>query len=67
VESLSRELEDVITDFHKLTNHDMQEINGDLKKKKIEPITVPAEADWQKQREQAGGASGSMMAVRERD
>jgi len=48
-DSLLRELEDVITDFHKLTNKDMQDINASLKKKKIEPISVPSEADWQKQ------------------
>jgi photosystem II stability/assembly factor-like uncharacterized protein len=66
-ESLSRELEDVITDFHKLTNHDMQEINTILTKKKMEPISVPAEADWQKQREQSATASGSSMGTREMD
>ena len=66
-ESLSRELEDVITDFHKLTNHDMQEINTILTKKKMEPISVPAEADWQKQHEQSATASGSSMGTREMD
>jgi len=66
-ESLSRDLEDVITDFHKLTNHDLQDINAALKKKKTEPISVPAEADWQKQHEQSASASGSAMETRERD
>lgn len=66
-ESLSRELEDVITDFHKLTNHDMQEINASLKKKNVQPIAVPAEADWQKQHDQSATASGSTMAMREMD
>jgi photosystem II stability/assembly factor-like uncharacterized protein len=66
-DSLSRELEDVITDFHKLTNKDMQDINASLKKKKMEPMSVPSEADWQKQHDQSATASGSSPGMRERD
>ena len=46
---LGRELEDVITDFRKLTDKELPAINSGLKKKKLEPITVLSEADWQKQ------------------
>jgi len=46
---LGRELEDVITDFRKLTDKELPAINSGLKKKKLEPIAVLSEADWQKQ------------------
>ena len=66
-DSLSRELEDVITDFHKLTNKDMQDINAGLKKKKIEPISVPSEADWQKQHDESATAPVASAGMREVD
>src|SRR5881296_230131 len=46
---LGRELEDVITDFRKLSDKELPAINSGLKKKKREPITVLSEADWHKQ------------------
>jgi len=46
---LGRELEDVITDFRKLSDKELPSINSGLKKKKLAPITVLSEADWQKQ------------------
>jgi hypothetical protein len=47
-EALSRELEDVINDFRKLTDRELPAINAGLKKKKLEAIQVPAEAEWKK-------------------
>lgn len=61
-EALSRELEDVITDFRKHTDKDLAEINAGLKKKKLEAISVLNEADWQKQHEDGGSASSQGMA-----
>jgi len=52
-ESLGRELEDVIVDFRKLTDKDLPGINATLRKKKLEPISVQAEADWEKQHEES--------------
>src|SRR5438309_1017499 len=46
---LGRELEDVITDFRKLTDKELPAINSGLKKKKLKLIIVLSEADWQKQ------------------
>src|SRR5438128_11654190 len=46
---LGRELEDVITDFRKLTDKELPSINAGLQKKKLEAIKVLSEADWQKQ------------------
>ncbi len=65
--ALARELEDVITDFHKLTDSQLPAINRGLAKKKLPPIVVPSEQDWQKQ--QAGGAAAkpAMAARYERD
>jgi len=39
----------VIDDFQKLTQKDLPGINSGLKKKKMEAISVLAEADWQKE------------------
>jgi len=52
-ESLGHELEDVIADFHKLTDKELSGINADLKKKKLESISVLSEADWEKQHEES--------------
>lgn len=62
-ESLAHELEDVIGNFQKLTAKDLPTINADLKKKKMEAISVLTEADWQKKREAEGG-SGAAAAAR---
>jgi photosystem II stability/assembly factor-like uncharacterized protein len=62
-ESLGHELEDVLGDFQKLTAKDLPTINVDLKKKKMEPISVLTEAEWQKKREAEGG-SGAAAAAR---
>jgi photosystem II stability/assembly factor-like uncharacterized protein len=47
--ALGHELEDVITQFRSLTRTELAGINGDLKQKKLEAISVISEADWQKQ------------------
>jgi hypothetical protein len=65
-ESLGRELEDVITDFHKLTEASLPVINVGLRKKKLEAISVLSEADWQKKRETesaSGSSAGSQSAA----
>jgi hypothetical protein len=57
--ALAHELEDVITDFQKLTQRDLSAVNSGLKKKKLEAISVRSEADWQKAHEGAKGGSGA--------
>ena len=55
-DSLARELEDVITEFHKLTDQQLPGINKGLAGKKKAAITVMAESDWQA--EHLGGGAG---------
>jgi photosystem II stability/assembly factor-like uncharacterized protein len=65
-DSLGRELEDVIADFHKLTEGSLPLINVGLRKKKLEAISALSEADWQKKRETESAASsgaGSQSAA----
>ncbi len=62
-DSLARELDDVISDFQKLTAKELLPINSGLKKKKLEAISVLTEAEWQKNRESEGG-SGTAAAAR---
>ena len=64
-ESLTRELEDVVTDFHKRTDKDLAELNAALKKKKMEAIAVLSESAWQKQHEDGGSAIPSSSTSRE--
>jgi hypothetical protein len=64
-ESLGHELQDVIDDFQKLAQKDLAGINASLKKKKLEAITVPAEADWQKKKAESAVASGAGMRADE--
>ena len=56
----------------KLAQKDLAGINASLKKKKLEAITVPAEADWQKKKAESAVASGAGMRadenqIREKD
>jgi hypothetical protein len=63
-DSLARELEDVISDFQKLTQKELPAVNAGLKKSKLEAISVLTEADWKKKREGEGGpGSGSGMRL----
>jgi len=63
-DSLGHELQDVIDDFQKLTQKELPGINAGLKKKKLDAISVLAEAEWQKKRdsESGSGASAGMRA-----
>jgi len=65
-ESLGHELEDVVVDFQKLAQKDLPQINTGLKKKKLDAITVPAEADWQKRKAESAMAAGAGMRTAER-
>ncbi len=60
--SLGHELDDVITDFQNFTAKELPAINPALQKKKLEPIQVPKEDDWQKQHEGGGSSSGGSLA-----
>jgi photosystem II stability/assembly factor-like uncharacterized protein len=62
-DSLAHELEDVITDFHKVTQKELVTVNAELKKKKAEAISVLSEEDWQKRRA-AEGSSGASAGMR---
>ena len=64
--SLEHELEDVISDFRKLTDKELPGINASLKKKKLEAISVLTEADWEKQHEESSAKSAGAQ-VRELD
>ena len=67
-DSLGRELEDVIRDFQNLTAKELPTLNPALKRKNLEAIEVPSEADWQKQHQGAGApAGGAVEPVREMD
>jgi hypothetical protein len=48
---LNRELEDVIREFNQLTGLRLPAINGSLAGKRLEPIVVVSETEWQKQSE----------------
>ena len=58
-DALSRELEDVIADFRKLTDKELPAINPSLKQKKLAVIAILSEADWQKQQEEGSGKAAS--------
>ena len=62
-DSMAHELEDVIDEFHKLTQKELVAANAGLKKKKAEAISVLPEADWQKKK-QAEGSSGAGALMR---
>jgi hypothetical protein len=55
----------VIDDFQKLAQKELPGINAGLKKKKLESITVLAEADWQKKKAESAAASGAGMRANE--
>ena len=60
-DALARELEDVASDFRKLTDKELPAINAGLKKKKLETIQVPDEGQWknQQQRQSASGTTAT--------
>ena len=58
--SLGRELEDLITEFRKLTDAELPTINSGLTKRKLEVISVLSESDWQRQHEGGTAAKTTM-------
>jgi len=63
-DSLARELEDVITEFRKLTDTELPAINGALKKKKAAVMVVLSEADWQKEHQETTSSKSPATGVR---
>ena len=61
-EALGRELEDVIKEFDQVVSRQVATVNRSLAGKKVEPIHVLSEAEWQKQ-EEGGGAPGGALSV----
>ncbi|HET9696008.1 MAG TPA: glycosyl hydrolase [Terriglobales bacterium] len=65
---LSRELEDVIKEFQGLTAQNLPVINKQLSSKKLKPISVVTEAEWQAaQQQEEGGNAGKSEGRFERD
>jgi hypothetical protein len=64
-DSLGHELQDVIDDFQKLTQKELPGIDIGLKKKKMDPITVLAEENWQKKNAESSLANGPGMRADE--
>jgi hypothetical protein len=65
-DSLNHDLDDVVSDFGKLTA-DLPAINSGLQKAKLTPITVPNEAEWLKEHSNSGDAPVKTSAMMERD
>ena len=65
--SLGRELEDVIVDFRKLTDQQLPTINTSLKKKKLDTVTVPTEAEWEKRQQEGSPGKSAIAELRETD
>jgi hypothetical protein len=64
-DSLAHELEDVIDEFHKLTQKELMTVNAGLKKKKADPISMLPEADWQEKKEAEGSSgAGALLLLR---
>jgi hypothetical protein len=59
-DALERELADVWNEFDALAKKDLAAVNSTLSKKKLQPIKVLAEAEWQKANDSAGGGKPSM-------
>ena len=67
-EAVGRELEDVIKKFQTQLTAQLPAINEALEKKKLEPIQVISESDWQKQHQEAPPqAKASGREIGERD
>jgi hypothetical protein len=64
---LGRELEDVIKKFQNQLADQLPGINSALEQKKLEPIQVMSEAEWQKQHQGGSQAKASALQMRERD
>jgi len=57
-EALGRELEDVVREFDQLTRRQVSAINRSLAGKRLEPIHVITEEEWQKNDEGGGAPAG---------
>jgi hypothetical protein len=68
-QALGRELDDVISEFRKLTTQQLPGLNRQLEAKKLGAIKVISEQEWQsmQQREERGAAASSLIAAGERD
>jgi hypothetical protein len=64
---LGRELEDVIKKFQNQLSAQLPAINTALQQKKLDPIQVISELEWQKQHPEGSQAKASGMQMRERD
>ncbi|HET6936355.1 MAG TPA: sialidase [Candidatus Angelobacter sp.] len=61
-DALTRELEDVIRDFTQFTARELPTINSGLKKKKLEPIELLTQEQWDKTHQgDSGGQPGEAM------
>ncbi len=65
---LHRELEDVIQEFNHLMSPQLSSLNQQLAAKKLQPITLITEPEWQKQQDTAetGGSSSADQGGRGR-
>jgi len=66
-EALRRELEDVISEFQKLVSPQLPALNKQLAAKKLPPINLISEQDWQKAQSAAEGGPGASTGIREMD
>lgn len=68
-DSLSHELDDVISDFNKLTAAQLPAINEGLKKQHMQAITLLNETDWLNQHGSSatGTPAGAATQIREMD
>jgi hypothetical protein len=55
--ALEHELEDVMDEYKRVSTSQLPGVNALLKRKKLEPISVASEADWQKEQQGVGGGS----------
>jgi hypothetical protein len=58
-EVLDHQLNDVVKEFQNLAEKQLPKINAELKVKKIEPIEVISEQEWQKSTAETGSASAA--------
>src|SRR5438067_1857969 len=68
-EVLRRELEDVIGEFQKLVTPQLDSLNKQLTAKKLQPIRLIPEQEWQKAQDavESGAATPSVLGMREMD
>ena len=66
-ESLAHELQDVVTEFNKLTAAELPKINNSLQKAKLQPITISNETEWLKEHANTGAPPVKASAMREID